>query len=941
MSTSMDTRQIKLLMAFAKKMQDPKAQLTAAEEAVLGVFLPEKDQGLPQAAPGDARGQNALRRTNWFNGRFLTAEALRRQDVYLDARARLDAHLLMPGVVHGLGITGTGVNAMRVNEDRNTPPTTGGFGKAEKLTLSPGLAFDHVGRPILVSQPFDFTLEQLVATSRAKPRRVAPGGIEFAPCVCLVPEPEGPSGGAPAVRPGPYLLVIEPGEVPDGEAKVYGEACAGPTPVTCQAESWRGAFGLSLVRVPLELPEEEGLNSSWALRGTASAWWFDVFEHSLIKRWDPSFATDDGFRRPAGPGRHEAGAVALAMVWLGTDGSALFIDSWIPRRSVVATPGEDWHRMRFGAPPRAAAWARIHQFQAMLAESLARERLIQGSGVGLNLWRRGFRHIPPIGFLPLDPAAVGAQGDRTASTGNAALDRLIAAAGGRVAMVSGLIAAARQQAFGYFRGTTVIPYCVVALHDDDILEDLANVFDKDPVRVARRVPRDTSPNEPGRDVPGTTTNAPAFAFLDRLAEAFEVMGLDELVNRRTEIVKVLIPLQGLTRPHPVLGVVPEDARDQLADWIGSQPPSWYLRDARLTDANTMAGLRQSLPLEMLPRHFAVYVKQRMVLLEVLVQLLELLQVVVELVQDIRRDPRLAAAGQQKMASTAAYREAYQRQPAEKRALAEAALAEPMVRNAVVTAAALASPDLRVVSRNEAFTQTLAETDASLAREISDPAERERVALERTADAYAAEYPGFAVVQVMAAVQPPTAAKASIADLRFRAAQLPLRDNTGTIAEATVADRVAGGVKTFETAEASVAYGAMREAMAEKDASAYVADAPAGVTAKEVLEKPPAEAARLLGGEEKLAAFTAAMAKEREEAAVAAKAVTAAPPPPEVVAKVTEVATRGEDAVAALEKARDAATDPAARASLDGAAKMVRTLGVERTLALARVARKPA
>jgi hypothetical protein len=936
MSNTMQLQQAKLFMAFAKKVQNPSATLSASEEAALAAFLPAtgSEAGLPQSAPGDARGQNALLRTNWFNGRFLTAEALRRQDVYFDARERLNAHALMPGVAYGLGITGNGLNSMPVLEDRNSPPTSGGFGKAQTLTLSPGLAFDHVGRPILVSQPFHFTIADLIGAARSTPRRVAPGGIDFAPCVCLVPDPAGPTGGTAEVRPGPYLLVIEPGEVPQGEAKVYGEACAGPSPVTCQSESWRGAFGLSLVRVPLELPEEDGLNSSWALRGTASAWWFNLFEHSLLKRWDPDFATDDGFRKPAGPGRHEAGAVALAMVWLGTDGSALFLDSWIPRRSIVATPGEDWHRTRFGAPPRAAAWARIHQFQAMLAESLAREPLVQNNEIrALNLWRRGFRHIPPIGFLPVDPAAIGARGDRTGSTGNAALDRLIAAAGGRIALVSGLIAAARQQAFAYFRGTTVIPYCVVALHDDDILEDLSNAFDKDPVRVARRIPRDTP--APNPDTPGT--NLPVNNFLERLGEIFEVMGLDELVNRRTEIVKVVIPLQGLTRPHPVLGVVPEDAQAQLPDWLGSQPPSWFATEARLTNATNMAGLGARMTLEMLPRHFAVYVKQRMVLLEVLVMVIELLQAVVVLARDLQRGARLAQSQNQALTTTAAYRAAYLQQPAEKRALAEAALAEPTVRNAMVSAAALSSSDLRVPSRNAEFVQAVAAQEAALATQIADPAERERVALDRVADAYAAEYPGFQVVQVISAVQPPAAAKATIADLRFQAAQLPLRDQNATVAEATVADRVVGtGVRTFDSAEATIAYGAMREAVAEKSARDFVAEAPQGVTVAEVLARPPQDAARLLGGEDRLEAFTAAITKEREEAAVAATAVAAAPPPAEVVAKVTEVAARGEDPVAALEKARDAATDPTARASLDGAAKLVRTLGVEKTLALTRL-----
>jgi len=941
MSTTLGLQQAKLFLAFAKKLDNPNAVLTAAEEAALAAFAPaEAGGGFPGGVPGDARGRNALRRTNWFNGRFLTAEALRRQDTYFDLRARLDAHALMPGVAHGLGLSAEGLNALPVwDPERRVPPSTGGFDKGQTITLSPGLAFDHIGRPILVSEPFGFTLEQLIAIQRKAPRRVAPGGVEFAPCVCLVPEPEGPSGGAPAVRPGPYLLVIEAGEVPEGEARIYGEACAGPTPTTCQSESWRGAFGLSLVRVPLELPFEQGLNTAWALRGTASAWWFDVFEHSLIRRWDPAFAMDDGFRRPAGPGRHEAGAVALAMVWLGTDGSALFLDPWIPRRSIVATPGEDWHRTRFGAPPRAAAWARIHQFQAMLAESLARAPLIggQGSPARMNLWQRGFRHIPPIGFLPLDPAAVGAAGIDGQSTGNAALDRIIAAGQGRIGVVSGLVAAAKRQAFSYFQGTTVLPWCVVALHDDDILEDLANVFDKDPVRVAERQSR----MDPPSTIPGggeTRDDNATTAFLERLGALFEVLGLDELVNRRTEIVKVVIPLQGLTRPHPVLGVVPEDARSQAASWLGAQPPSWWSTGAVLTDASTMAGLAQRLPLEMLPRHFAVYVKQRLVLLDILVVLIELLQAMVVLARDIQRQAAMQAPGTQRMVTTAAYRTAWSQQPAEKRALAEAALAEPLVRETLVRAAVLATPDLRVPARNTQFVETLAAAEASLADSIADPAARERVALDRVADAYAAEHPGFAVMQVLAAVQPAAETKATFADLRYQAAQRPLRDSSGAIAEAMVADRVAAGRPAlFETPEAVVAYGAMREALAARSARDYLAEAPAGITAAEVLARPPAEAARLLGGEDRLAAFTEAVTAERTKIAEAARAVTAAPPPPEVVTKVSEAVARGEDAATAIEAARaEAADDPARRAYLDGAATMLRTLGPQRALALARL-----
>lgn len=953
--------QAKLLSAFAKRVSDPKAVLTAAEETAIAQFLPGYavgggTVGFPAGPAGDARGTNGMRRTNWFNGRFLTAEALRRQDSYFDLRGRLDAQALMPGVAYGLGLSANGLNTMPVVEDRSSPPTSGGFGKAQTITLSPGLAFDHVGRPILVSQPFDFTIEQLIAVSRQTPRRVAPGGTEFAPCVCLAPDPAGPTGGAPAVRPGCYLLIIEPGEVPEGEAKVYGEACAGAAgSSTCQSESWRGAFGLSLVRVPLELPEEDGLNTAWALRGTVSAWWFDVFEHSLIRRWDPDFATDGGFAAPVGPGRHEAGAVALAMVWLGTDGSAIFLDRWIPRRSIVATPGEDWHRTRFGAPPRAAAWARIHQFQAMLTEHLARAPLIGGyaSPARMNLWERGFRHIPPIGFLPLDPAAIGAQqGGEGGTTGNAVLDRIIKAAGGRIQLVSGLIAGARRQAFGYFQGTTVLPYCVVALHDDDILEDVANVFDKDPVQVARRLPREAPPPPPPRDtIPGIagpapratvtpTTAPPANAWIETLGELFDVVGLDELVNRRTEIVKVIIPLQGLTRSHPVLGVVPEDARAQAADWLGARPPGWWTSAATLMDARSMAQLAQRMPLEMLPRHFAVYVKQRLVLLDVLVMVIEILQAVVVLARDVQR----AAAEQRQPTadlkySTSTYALAYQQQPAEKRAIAEAVFAEPLVRDAVARAAVLATPDLRVPVRNAEFAAKLQETEAKLAGQIADPAERQKEALARVSDAYAADHPGFQVMQVLAAVQPSAQAIATFEAISAEAVRQPLRDvTTGAPAKATVADIVTkDGPVVFARPEAASVYATMSEAVAEKDASTYLADAPKGMTVKEVLAKIPAEAAQALGGEAKLKAFTEAVAKDKAAAAAAARTLTDAPPP-DVTLKLADALARGQDAEAALASVRDeVGADRAKRAYLDAAGTMVRTLGADRTLRIAGLA----
>ena len=63
---------------------------------------------------------------------------------------------------------------------------------SQTLTLRRGLAFDHVGRPILVSEPFTFTIEKLLGAWRKTPQKVVGGGIDFMPCVCLADDPAGP-----------------------------------------------------------------------------------------------------------------------------------------------------------------------------------------------------------------------------------------------------------------------------------------------------------------------------------------------------------------------------------------------------------------------------------------------------------------------------------------------------------------------------------------------------------------------------------------------------------------------------------------------------------------------------------------------------------------------------------------------------------------------------
>jgi hypothetical protein len=386
----------------------------------------------------------------------------------------------------------------------------------------------------------------------------------------------------------------------------------------------------------------------------------------------------------------------------------------------------------------------------------------------------------------------------------------------------------------------------------------------------------------------------------------------------------------------------------------------------------MSRLEALMPLDMLPRHFAVYVKQRMVLLDALVLLLEILEATVLLLRDMlaemdrappaQEPPTPAAAtptaptapgslqqSQQamtmapSMTTTDRFRAAFERQPAERRAIAQALLAEPMVQKAVAQAAVVALPEFRVAERNTAFLDAVAARETALAPQIADAGERRRAALDQVADSYAAEHPGYQVVQLISAIQPASQARATVQEIAAAGAKSPLRDAaTGARATETVADKVSeGGVRVFEKSDAAMAYGAMRAAVVEKPAKEFVADAPEGITAKEILAKPPEEAARILGSEEKLAVFTEAVRAETKGAAEAAVAVTDAPPPPEVTAALARAVEKGEDPSLLIASAKRAAAGDAAKLrAVEGAETMVRTLGAERTLALARNLKRP-
>lgn len=658
---------------FEKERKFVNGATPAAESAG-----PATEDAFPGTAQGRVAQSNGLYRTNWFNGRVLTAEAYRADQVYTDTRARLVAQIHPAGVAWGLTLGVVAAPAPgpvepkpatmdlpplakgreagdlqaseakierlckafrkgQISEDAldawleevgvsreafdkvcpgKTQPPAEGMGLSTRVQLQPGLAFDDIGRPISVGAPFDFTFADLVDRYRTRPSVVVGGGTQFAPCACTADVPPEAVPAGPSLPEGPYLLLAYPIESGEGAAKIVGTTCSGgSTSETCTVEGWRGGFELRLARLNVEVPVESW-SGAWDLRGMLAAWYFDLYEHDLRSRWNragaaaPWFPLDGATWKGPGPHARVAAGVPLALVYIGHDGTVLFLDPWIPRRPISSTASAAWAANARGAPTPSARIARVHQFQTMLLESVARtpHGPDAAGDYGPNLHDRGFRHIPPWGFLPVREPPPLFQGKA------GAMDFLFAEARA--------IEQAKADARAWFAGTNVVTSTFVAIHDDDVLEDILRADEKDPVSLRPREPGRTTLNllaclAGSRPASGNALLRILLAPLLAVARELGDLTMEQLVNREVELVKLVIPMEPRRRTFPIVGRVSDDPLAGLfAGWSGVDPNTAAGRSQYDLLIGDVVGAAAG------PRRFVAYVKQRLVVLDLVYLVLD-------------------------------------------------------------------------------------------------------------------------------------------------------------------------------------------------------------------------------------------------------------------------------------------------------------------------------
>jgi hypothetical protein len=335
---------------------------------------------------------------NFFEGRLLTAAALRSDQEANRARQRQLGRAVGAGVVEGLWVTLL---------------SDGADGSDPVVAVSRGLAFNRKGQALeIVKEREEIALTGAVAGSTP-----SDAGL-FRTC-------SPPSGQVAATGEGVYVLVLSPASGFGAETAPMSGLGTGKIAAGCGRKS--AVEGVQARLVPLNPLTVSGLGESTRellqgqLLGATDAAGLSKLRNVLahlclgteaLARWpaDP-FATEDG--EPAfaaygalddlrAAGRLTDCDVPLALLYWTLAG-VRFVDNWSVRRRPSPPPCDETWPTLSGGRRRAEAEAAFFQFQEQAAEILSRMR-----NPSTITARSRFRWLPPAALVPL--ATSGRQG---------------------------------------------------------------------------------------------------------------------------------------------------------------------------------------------------------------------------------------------------------------------------------------------------------------------------------------------------------------------------------------------------------------------------------------------------------------------------------------------------------------------------------------------------
>lgn len=311
---------------------------------------------------------NDVRTVNFFNGRLLAAEDLRReQDANLRLRDRLGL-AVGDGVVRGLEVS----------------VPSGGNPADPVVAVSAGVAVNRRGRALELQRDTRVTLARRADPGTAVRTSMPCDNGDFASCSGLGP-------GAPLTVSGVYLLTIAPAWSAVGRARVSGlgnETAACNTDASADGVEFR-AINLNLD--PALLADVQHLRNRLAhlLFGTA-----DPRRNRL--ELDPFGSSAAGYGLLDDLRRTELrdSEVPLGCVFWTPGPGIRFIDLWSARRRVTHRSPSAWPEATGDRRP-AEGEAVFLQFQDHLDQ--LRGQVAPETTVATD----HFRYLPPAGLLPL------------------------------------------------------------------------------------------------------------------------------------------------------------------------------------------------------------------------------------------------------------------------------------------------------------------------------------------------------------------------------------------------------------------------------------------------------------------------------------------------------------------------------------------------------------
>ncbi len=290
-----------------------------------------------------------LTRLNYFDGKFLRAEDLRREQDYVRQLVQFSNQGLGAGVVYGMDTV---------------------LDSQGRVSIGPGLAMDSTGRTLLVQSAAAFDIGMLIdATRRIRQtngRATTNGNADFGGCVDATSAP----GDVPTQGGSLYVICIGHAESLCGQEDVYGRLCE----EACITATDRPLIveGVVVRALPLTLHTALASSRTVALDRrhmrslVASAYFEDERKvvACLISR--AGLALDTWC-----VGAELSGVCCVPLAVVARAGSqTIFLDAWTARRERMEAPARRYWAWRMCMRPWDAYLAQILQFQCQLHEVL-------------------------------------------------------------------------------------------------------------------------------------------------------------------------------------------------------------------------------------------------------------------------------------------------------------------------------------------------------------------------------------------------------------------------------------------------------------------------------------------------------------------------------------------------------------------------------------------